>query len=119
MRRAPRRGTRGLLDSPHGGALLRRSTSSLIVRLGLCGGGGGGATAVNLATFQAASDIIGQNTSTGGAINNGGGVTPNDTGLNFPLGHVGEGGLYVPEMGNSRLLGFFSVPTGLGPAGNF
>ena len=83
------------------------------------GGGGGGNTPVNLVTFQPAGDIIGQGAATGGTPNNGGGPTPNQSGLVSPRGHVGEGSLYVVDADNNRLLGFNSVPTGFGANADF
>jgi hypothetical protein len=94
--------------------------------LGVCGcggsgdgGGGGGSTPVNLVNFQAASDIIGQSTVTGRLANNGGSVTPNQSGVFAPNAHVAIGSLYVPDGGNNRILGFNSVPTGLGANADF
>jgi uncharacterized protein (DUF427 family) len=94
--------------------------------LGLCGCGGsgddddgGGGTPVNLVNFQAADAIIGQSAATTGAVNNGGGATPNASGLDGPSGHVGSGSLYVVDGVNNRILGFDAVPAGFGAAADF
>jgi hypothetical protein len=105
---------------------VRRLALGLV--LGLCGcggsgggdgGGNGGGTPVNLVNFQTAGDIIGQSAATGGTQNNGGGATPNQVGLSFPAGHVGNGSLYVADSDNHRVLGFNAVPTGFGPNADF
>jgi hypothetical protein len=96
----------------------------MLFALGVCGcgggdgGGGGGVQPVNLVNFQAAGDIVGQTTVTGVAINNGA-VGPNQVGLNNPLGHVGNGSLYVADTDNHRVLGWTSLPTGLGQPADF
>jgi hypothetical protein len=98
----------------------------VLLHLGLCAcggsgdGGGGGATPVNLANFQAASDIIGQAAATGMVANNGAGSgLPNQIGLDQPLGHVGNGSLYVCDTANHRILGWNSPPSGLGQPADF
>jgi hypothetical protein len=73
---------------------------------------------VNLVNFQAASDIVGQTTVTGSTVNNGA-VGPNQVGLDNPIGHVGNGSLYLAEEENHRVLGWLSQPTGLGQPADF
>jgi hypothetical protein len=99
--------------------------AAAVLALALCacggsgdGGGGGGSTPVNLLTFQAATDIIGQSAATGGLANNGAAGT-NPVGLSTANGHVGNGSVYVGDPSNNRLLCFDDVPTGLGPSGDF
>jgi hypothetical protein len=96
--------------------------SLLCVGAAGCGGsdgdGGNDPTTVNLTNFQAASAIIGQSLVTGSSPNNGG-VGTNQVGLNQPNGHAGSGSLYVADSDNHRVLGFTSMPTGLGTGANF
>jgi hypothetical protein len=104
-----------------------RRAVPFFVSLGLCacggsgdGGGGGGSTPVNLVTFQAASAIIGQSTTTGNVPNDGAGVgNPNQSGLHLPTGHVANGSLYVPDGAQNRILGFDQIPSGLGQNADF
>lgn len=84
------------------------------------GGGGGGVEPINLTTFQSAGDILGQSLATGGVANDGAGpATPNQSGLNFPFGYVGSGSLFVADDANNRVMGWNSIPTGLGQPADF
>jgi hypothetical protein len=101
--------------------MSHRRAAVVLLALGLsaCGGsgGGGGGGSVNFSNFQSASDILGQTTTTGTSINNGG--TTNQVGLAFPEGHLASGSLYVADNFNNRVLGWFDVPTGLGQPADF
>lgn len=67
---------------------------------------------LNLSNNQAASAVIGQADFTHGSPNQGG-ATPSANSLNSPYGNplVANGVLYIPDLGNSRVLGFNQVPT--------
>lgn len=101
--------------------MSQRRAVGLLVALGLCAcggsGDGGGGSGINLANFQAADVIVGQTSVNGGATDNGG--TVNQIGLDFPIGHVGNGSLYVADASNSRVLGWNAAPTGLGQPADF
>jgi hypothetical protein len=105
--------------------MIRRTVLGALVLLSLaaCGGSGDGGNGnsggVVLTNFQSAGSILGQSTTTGGTINNGGGATPNQAGLNFSAGRVANGSLYVPDAGNNRVLGFNAVPGGFAPLADF
>jgi hypothetical protein len=103
-----------------------RRAVAFLASLALCGcggsggGGGGGPAAVNFANFQVAGAIIGQSTVNGTVANNGAGtLSPNQTGVEDPEGHAGNGSLYVTDTFNHRVLGWNSVPTGLGTPADF
>lgn len=101
--------------------MSHRSAVAFLLTLvvGACGGsgGGGGHAPLHLTNFQAAGDILGQTTTTGGSGNNGG-IT-NQIGLSFPEGHVADGSLYVPDTLNHRVLGWNDPPNGLGRPADF
>ena len=112
---------------------MPRSTSSrvLLALLGLaplllaaCGGGGGGGTVVTpppptpsftWTTFQEATLVIGQADATSRESNRGGSVDA-DT-LSFPCAPCFVGGrVFVPDLGNNRVVGFDTIPTTGGAA---
>lgn len=89
-----------------------------------CGGGGGGSSGTSaplptVATFQAASLVIGQADFVSNAGNRGGTAAANS--LSQPYGHplLAGNALYVPDYGNNRILGYTSVPTSNGADANF
>lgn len=65
----------------------------------------------DLVTFQAAAVVIGQADFTGTSPDQGG--TPDANTISGPYGNPGmaNGVLYLPDYGNSRLLGFNTVPS--------
>lgn len=85
-----------------------------------CGGGNGSTTTTTELTLTSATAVLGQNGFTSGTANRAG---PADaTTLSQPLGGaagVSGGAFYVPDYGNSRVLGFNSAPTITNSAANF
>ncbi len=77
------------------------------------------ASGLTFENFPAAAFVLGQQTLTAGT-RNAGGTGPNPVGVVF-RGTVTEGAgrFYMVDGGNSRILGFNSVPTASGPSADF
>jgi len=93
----------------------------LAILLAGCGGGGGVPPQdvfPSLATFQAASLVLGQATFAGQSENGGGPASAST--LDGPAAPVEVGGrLYVPDVGNNRVLGYLTAPGTNGAAADF
>lgn len=71
-------------------------------------------------TFQPASVVIGQGNFTSGGINRGSGENlPDASSLDTPYGNPAVGSLFVPDYGNSRVLGYKTIPATNGASADF
>jgi hypothetical protein len=84
-------------------------------------GPSGGGAPLEFDTFQSGVLAIGETTLTNGMADAGGAT--NSLGLNGPVGapafHSPNGRLYLVDQGNSRVLGYSTMPTATGQAADF
>ncbi len=101
--------------------LLAAAVISAVAMFGCSDGGGGTANSLSLTftNFQPADYVIGQADFTSGDANQGGSADADTLSWLYGNPVVHNGILYLPDYGNSRVLGFNTIPASNGASADF